>query len=77
MWQILGILMVAIIVIYIEVPSLLKKKQTKELYVFSILLFIGVVLSILESLQIELPNPLDAITFIYKPFSDFIFGFLE
>lgn len=77
MWPIVGILAVAILVIYIEVPSLLKKKQTKELWVFSVLLFIGVVLSILESLQIELPNPLDAITFIYKPFSDFIFGLLE
>ncbi|MCF6094967.1 hypothetical protein L1765_13455 [Microaerobacter geothermalis] len=76
MWVVLGILFIAGIIALIEVPSLLKKNLKKELWVFSILLFIGTGLSIVEGLQINLPNPLDWITIIYKPLSDLIFGLL-
>ena len=68
----LGILLVATVIIFIEVPSLLEKKQKKELIVFSILLFIGVTLSILRAFGINIPNPLDLLTFIFKPMNDLI-----
>ena len=68
----LGILLVASVIIIIEVPSLLEKKQKKELIVFSILLFIGVTLSILRAFGINIPNPLDLLTFIFKPMNDLI-----
>ncbi|PZX02423.1 hypothetical protein C7437_11115 [Psychrobacillus insolitus] len=68
----LGILLVATVIIIIEVPSLLEKKQKKELIVFSILLIIGVTLSILRAFGINIPNPLDLLTFIFKPMNDLI-----
>jgi len=68
----LGILLVATVIVFIEVPSLLEKKQKKELIVFSILLFIGVTLSILRAFGINIPNPLDLLTFIFKPMNDLI-----
>ena len=68
----LGILLVATVIIFIEVPSLLEKKQKKELIVFSILLIIGVTLSILRAFGINIPNPLDLLTFIFKPMNDLI-----
>ncbi|WAA09069.1 hypothetical protein [Fervidibacillus albus] len=77
MWTIIGIIIVHVIIIWIEVPPLLRNSERKELIGFSILLFIGFVLSILESTTIELPNPLDLVTFIYKPVSDFVYGFLK
>ncbi|PHS35121.1 MAG: hypothetical protein COA82_05355 [Alkaliphilus sp.] len=77
MWSILGILTVAIGITLYEVPSILEKNFKKELWVFSSLLLFGVVLSIIESLNIDIPTPLDWLAVIYKPFTDLIFGVLE
>ena len=68
----LGILLVATVIIFVEVPPLLEKKQKKELIVFTIILIIGVTLSILRSFGINIPNPLDLLTFIFKPMNDLI-----
>ncbi|WP_408007522.1 hypothetical protein ACJROX_22950 [Pseudalkalibacillus sp. A8] len=72
-----GILLVAILIIVLEVPPLWKKKQKKELWVFSLLLLFGVGLSIAESLDLNIPNPLDWIATIYKPLSDLIMSLLK
>lgn len=72
-----AILAVAMVIIMIEVPPLLKQKKKKELWVFSILLLFGVGVSIAEGLQVNIPNPLDGITWIYKPLHDFILSFLK
>lgn len=72
MWPVLGILTAAILIALYEVPSLIKNKLTKELWVFFILLVFGVVLSIINSLNINIPNPADWLTVIYKPVSKLI-----
>jgi hypothetical protein len=77
MWSILGIITVGILISIYEVPSLLRRKLKRELWVFSILLIFGVVLSILKSLRIDILNPLDLLTNIYKPLNDFIFDSLK
>ena len=66
----IGILMVAAVIVYIEVPSLRKKQYKKELIVFSILLTLGVGLGVVNSFGIKIPNPTDLLTFIYKPLHD-------
>ncbi|MDQ8735187.1 hypothetical protein [Paenibacillus sp. LHD-38] len=70
MLAIAGILTVSIAIAILEVPALRKKKWKKELWVFSVLLLIGAGLSIAQSLHVKIPNPLDWISFIYKPLSD-------
>ncbi|MGM0879102.1 MAG: hypothetical protein ACQEWV_31805 [Bacillota bacterium] len=77
MTVILGILLVAVVIALMEVPSLLKKGLKKELWVFGILLFFGVGLSIAQGLKIDIPNPLDWINVVYKPFSEFILGLFK
>ncbi|GLB61695.1 hypothetical protein [Cytobacillus sp. NCCP-133] len=77
MIAILGILLVVIVIVIIEVPSLLKKGLKRELWVFGILLLFGTGLNIAQGLQIDLPNPLDWINVVYKPFSDFLFGLFK
>ncbi len=74
---ILGILLIVIVIVLIEVPSLLKKGLKKELWVFGILLFFGTGLNIAQGLQIDIPNPMDWINVVYKPISDFLFGLLR
>ena len=66
----LAILLVAGAIVLFEVPPLVKKKEKKELLVFTILLMIGVVLSIVFALGKPIPNPMDFITFIFRPLSE-------
>lgn len=76
MWVIAAILLVAIVIAMIEVPSLFRKRLRKELWVFTILLLLATGLSIAESLQVEIPNPIDWIIAIYKPISDAVTNML-
>jgi len=73
----LGILIVAVVIAMIEVPSLVRKKARKDLWVFGFLLLLGTGSGIALSLQFEIPNPLDWIAYVMKPFSDFLFGLWE
>ncbi|PAB56351.1 hypothetical protein [Anaeromicrobium sediminis] len=77
MWPILGILTVAIGMTLYEVPSLVERNLKRELWVFFILLIFGVILSIAESLNLDIPNPSDFLTVIYKPFTDFILNIFK
>ncbi|WAA12710.1 hypothetical protein [Fervidibacillus halotolerans] len=77
MWAIFGILIVTALIIWIEVPSLLKNHERKELIGFSIILLLAFGLSVLEKSSVPLPNPLDVIVYIYRPISDWVFGMLK
>lgn len=68
----LGILTITVLIIYFEMPKLLKKGETKTLWTFSILLFVGTALNIAIGLNANIPNPLDLVTVIFKPSADFI-----
>lgn len=73
----IGILLIAAAILWIEVPPLLEKKYKKELLVFSILLAIGVGLSITLGFEKPIPNPLDLLTIIFKPLDDVISQLLK
>lgn len=77
MWIIIAIFTASAGIALLEVPSLLKKRLTKELYVFSFILIFGMALSISQVLQIEIPSPLKFLEAIYSPISDRIFSLLE
>ena len=66
----LGILLIATVILWFEVPPLLKKKQKKELLVFSIILAVGIVLSMSLAFGKTIPNPLEFLTVILKPIVD-------
>jgi len=55
----LAILFVTAIVIMIDVPSMWKNKQKKELIVYSVFLFIGVTFLILLAIGVKIPSPVD------------------
>ncbi|MDO3681557.1 hypothetical protein [Paenibacillus ehimensis] len=77
MLAIAGILAFGAVIVWMEVPYLLKNKRKKDLWVFSILLTLGLGLSIAKSMRLEIPNPLEWIAYFYKPVSDYVFGLLE
>jgi hypothetical protein len=72
MWPIVGILLIGGIIAGIEIPSMKKKKNYKEMFVFLILLISGLSLGILAIIGIELPTPLYLISKIFKPVSDLL-----
>ncbi|NLV37189.1 MAG: hypothetical protein GXY17_11005 [Clostridiaceae bacterium] len=64
---ILLVLAFAAILCAVEVPKLLRARSYKELLAFSLLLALGVGLSILKSLKVEIGNPSDLFAWIYSP----------
>jgi hypothetical protein len=77
MFVIGGIILVTLLITVLEVPPLLKKRQKKELWVFSLLLLFGSGLSIAKGLGLKLPNPFDWIAVLFKPLSDLLMRLLN
>lgn len=77
MWMVFGIIVSGAIIAWIESPDLVRRRLVKELVIFYVILGLGVTVSLLEALQFELPNPLDWVNALHKPFSDFVFRTLK
>jgi hypothetical protein len=74
---ILLVLGFAVILCIVEVPKLLRAKSFKELWAFSLLLALGVVLSILKSLKVDIGNPSDVLAWIFAPLEGVIESLLK
>lgn len=75
--SIIMVLVFSIVLSVIEVPKMIKEKLYRELWTFCILLLIGIVLVILKSLNIDIPNPSDFVAWVYSPFKGFIKNLLK
>ncbi|MEK4402873.1 hypothetical protein MKZ26_00345 [Sporosarcina sp. FSL K6-6792] len=73
MLKIIGILLIVVAIVRFEVPSLLLKKNKKELVVFLLFLSVGTGLGIAQALGKPIPNPMDLLTFILRPINDTLF----
>ncbi len=71
------ILFFAVVLCVIEIPKMIKAKLYRELVAFSIILCIGVVIAVLKSLNIVIPNPADLIAVIYSPITKLMKDILE
>lgn len=77
MASVFGIIVVVAIITALEVPHLLRERAGKELWAFLGLLMLAAALGTAVALEVDMPNPLEALTFVYKPLGDIIFGILE
>lgn len=77
MIRIIGVLAVAVAIAVVEVPYFLRESQKRDLWVFLGLLVTGTALGVAISLEVEVPSPLKALEFLYKPLEGLIFGMLE
>lgn len=75
--SILVVLVFSTVLCIIEIPKMLKGRFYRELWTFSILLGLGTVLAILRSLDVEIPNILDFIAWVYAPVVDVMKKLLE
>jgi nitric oxide reductase large subunit len=69
MWIALGIISMGTLISIFEVPPLVKKKLWKDIIIYFFFLTNGMLLSILLSLGVKIPTPLDFITKLYSPFT--------
>ncbi|WP_284645921.1 hypothetical protein [Paenibacillus silviterrae] len=77
MWSLIGIIAAAAGIALVEGPALWRSKDTREFLCFSLLLLTGLGLSTAETLQWKIPNPLDAVAFVFTPVSDMLERFLQ
>ncbi|MZQ82616.1 hypothetical protein GQF01_10885 [Paenibacillus sp. 5J-6] len=70
MLAVTAVIAVSIVIFWVEFLPLWRKKMLKEAWSFSLLLFCGVGLNVAHVLRLPLPNPLQAMVFIFKPVSE-------
>lgn len=76
MWTGAGILAGAAVIFIIEGRTLRKRHLMKEFWIFSILHLFATGLSLAQSMHVKIPNPLDAVIYIFKPFVDNLMKYL-
>jgi len=72
--MIIILIVITAIVIYMEVPALIKNKYWKELITFSILILTGFILSLLLIIGVKIPSPDLFIEENVNEFVNFIFS---
>ncbi|MDR6224373.1 hypothetical protein [Desmospora profundinema] len=75
MW-IIGLLAVVAFIVAYYLPKMLKQGDKREMVVFFSLLIVGTGLSIAVILEWRVPNPMDWITVMIQPFSQWLFEML-
>lgn len=55
---------------FTEIPGMKKRKQIKELWIYSILLGLFTILAVLKCLGVKIPNPSDFVAWIYSPLTN-------
>ncbi|MEL3973603.1 hypothetical protein AAEO50_15035 [Rossellomorea oryzaecorticis] len=70
MVNLLIILGISILMFFIDFREL--KKSRKELIVYSGFLAFGIALFAADALGLEIPNPLNAVIFLFKPMTQWI-----
>ncbi|MCM3748895.1 hypothetical protein M3223_16190 [Paenibacillus pasadenensis] len=74
MWSIWLIVLSAGGIVAVEFPLLKRRKYKREILAFAALLLFGVGLGIAKALELDIPNPIDWISVIYKPLSELLYG---
>lgn len=67
-----GILIFSLLIAWLEIRKLKQEKATKEIIVFCFFLINGTLLSILSTLRVPIPNPVDWLIFLFDPVSKWL-----
>ncbi|AIQ15117.1 hypothetical protein [Paenibacillus durus] len=65
--KIMAIILLFILLAGVDFPLLIKKRQKKDVVVYSVLILTGLTLSILVSFDVHLPNPSKAVESVLEP----------
>ncbi|WP_135556345.1 hypothetical protein [Paenibacillus cymbidii] len=76
-WSVAGVVAGVTLLGLIDVPYLRKMRSRKETWVYIVLMLSALTLNVLWILDVPLPNPVEYITAIYKPLSNWLYGLLK
>jgi uncharacterized membrane protein (DUF2068 family) len=62
------------VLIMLEAPGLIKKKQWRELAAYSTLMIIAIVISVLYTQHIDVPNPVKNTQYYMKNIFEYLFN---
>ena len=62
------------VILIVEVPAMIKKKQWRELAVYSVLMAIAIVVSVMYVLDLNVPNPVKNSQYTVKALVEHLFG---
>lgn len=71
------VIVLSVVLCFVEIPQMLKSKLYRELVAFSVILCCGVILTIVQGLNIPIPNPADFPATVFSPIVNLIKGALE
>jgi len=77
MMFLLGVVGIAVVIVMIDFPTLIKNKWWKEMWVYSFFLIAGLAIGTARAFHLDIPNPIEFIIKIDKPIEnvvEFIFG---
>lgn len=70
--KVIGIFVAAVILYWIEMPTLRKQRKKRDIAMFLMLLVVAIVLGLAKLFKLYPSTPLYMITWLFKPFSDLI-----
>ena len=62
------------VILFLEVPGMVKKKQWRELTVYSVLMAIALVISAMYILDLDVPNPVKNTQYYVQSLVKYLFG---
>ncbi len=75
--MIIALLVVFGLVLWLEVPGMVKQKWWRELVVFGLIWGLALVVTVAQTYDLPLPNPTKGLIYIFKPVSQFFEGVLS
>jgi len=76
MVSLLGVIATAIVMGFIDIPRIWKRRVVKDLVAYSVMLLAGTVLAILIVRHVQLPNLIDILKIVYGPFYNGLMYFI-
>jgi hypothetical protein len=76
-WPVAGVLLAIACIFVVDGPRLWMKRMYREFIVFAILLAVGAGLGITKALDYRVVNPLDGISYLFKPAGEWMMRMLE
>ncbi|MBW5447958.1 hypothetical protein GE107_18035 [Cohnella sp. CFH 77786] len=71
-WGTIGVLVLGAVIGLVEAPGLFRRKKTKELWMFLVLLAAAIASNLAAGLPEDLPTPLDALKAVFEPIGKFV-----
>lgn len=62
----------AAVITWLELPRMLREQEYREIWGFAALLMMGIGISVAQTIMNDIPTPVNVITMVFKPFSDWL-----